>query len=60
MEEDPRYRYAAAAAAEILNLHFDADQPKPVLFSRIQRTILGAMRRAEEERQAEIIRPSAN
>lgn len=45
----PRYDYSAAAAAEILNLHFDPSQPKAVLFGRILYTILNAMYRAEEE-----------
>jgi len=45
----PRYDWSAAAAAEILNLHFDPSQPKAVLFSRILYTILNAMYRAEEE-----------
>ncbi len=45
----PRYDYSAAAAAEILNLHFDPSQPKHVLFGRILFTILNAMNMAEEE-----------
>jgi len=45
----PRYDYSAAAAAEILNLHFDPTQPKEVLFGRILFTILNAMNLAEQE-----------
>ena len=45
----PRYDYSAAAAAEILNLHFDPSQPKAVLFGRILFTILNAMNLAEAE-----------
>lgn len=45
----PRYDYSAAAAAEILNLHFDPSQSKAVLFGRILYTILNAMNMAEEE-----------
>lgn len=60
MEANPRYRYSAAAAAEILNLHFDTDQPKPVLFSRILQTILGAMHRADDEVREQQQRPSDN
>ena len=56
----PRYEYSAAAAAEILNLHFDPSQPKTVLFSRILHTILGAMYRAEEELGTARWEPSAN
>ena len=56
----PRYDYSAAAAAEILNLHFDPSVPKPVLFGRIQRTILGAMDAAEEEMARRRCEPSEN
>jgi hypothetical protein len=45
----PRYDYSAAAAAEILNLHFDPAQPKAVLYGRILFTILNAMYLAEAE-----------
>ena len=45
----PRYDWSEAAAAEILNLHFDPSQPKAVLFGRILYAILNAMYRAEEE-----------
>jgi hypothetical protein len=45
----PRYDFSAAAAAEILNLHFDPAQPKAVLYGRILRTILHAVYAAEEE-----------
>lgn len=48
-ENGPRYDYSAAAAAEILNLHFDSSHPKSVLFSRILFTILKAMNMAESE-----------
>lgn len=60
MEEGPRYHYSAAAAAEILNLHFDATEPKAVLFSRILQTILNAMLLAEEELKARTQEPSSN
>ncbi len=50
----PRYDYSAAAAAEILNLHFDPSQPKAVLFGRILFTILEAMNRAAEDELREI------
>jgi hypothetical protein len=49
----PRHNYSAAAAAEIINLHLDSSQPKPVLYGRILATILNAMHLAEEDlRQA--------
>lgn len=60
MEEGPRYHYSAAAAAEILNLHFDSSQPKAVLFSRILSTILNAMHMAEEELHAARLEPNPN
>ncbi len=56
----PRYDYSAAAAAEILNLHFDPSQPKAVLFGRILFTILNAMNLAEEELGRSRIEPSDN
>lgn len=60
MGEGPRYHYSAAAAAEILNLHFDSSEPKPVLFSRILFTILNAMHLAEEELNAARLEPNPN
>lgn len=56
----PRYDWSAAAAAEILNLHFDPSLPKPVLYSRILYTILNAMYRAEAELGAARQVPSVN
>jgi hypothetical protein len=56
----PRYDYSAAAAAEILNLHFDPSQLKAVLFSRILFTILNAMYLAEAELAGAQREPSDN
>ena len=56
----PRYDHSAAAAAEILNLHFDPSQPKAVLFGRILFTILAAMNRAEDEVRELRWEPSEN
>ena len=56
----PRYDYSAAAAAEILNLHFDSSQPKSVLFSRILFTILNAMNMAESEMSRAGFEPGVN
>lgn len=56
----PRYDYSAAAAAEILNLHFDPSQPKAVLFGRILFTILNAMNMAEDELRGTGWEPSEN
>jgi hypothetical protein len=56
----PRYDFSAAAAAEILNLHFDPAQPKAVLHGRILYTILHAMCAAEEELANARWEPSAN
>jgi hypothetical protein len=56
----PRFDYSSAAAAEILNLHFDPSQPKAVLFSKILYTILHAMQRADEALQEARYAPSAN
>jgi hypothetical protein len=59
-DDGPRYHYSAAAAAEILNLHFDASQPKAVLYGRILFTILNAMHLAEAELNAARREPSEN
>jgi hypothetical protein len=56
----PRYDYSAAAAAEILNLHFDPSQPKAVLYGRILFTILNAMYLAECELAEARSQPSEN
>jgi hypothetical protein len=56
----PRYDYSAAAAAEILNLHFDPSLPKPVLYGRILSTILNAMNMAEAEVRGARSEPSPN
>jgi hypothetical protein len=56
----PKYDYSAAAAAEILNLHFDPSLPKSVLFGRIQSTILSAMEAVDEERSRGRWEPSEN
>jgi hypothetical protein len=56
----PRYDYSAAAAAEILNLHFDPSQPKELLFGRILFTILRAMDAAQAELDRGRPEPSIN
>jgi hypothetical protein len=56
----PKYDYSAAAAAEILNLHFDPSQPRAVLFGRILGTILNAMDAAEAELRQGRREPSDN
>jgi hypothetical protein len=56
----PRYFYSAAAAAEILNLHFDPSEPKAVLYGRILFTILNAMYQADEELNAIRWEPGEN
>ena len=55
----PKYDYSAAAA-EILNLHFDPSQPKSVLYGRILLTILNAWNLAEEELARARWEPSEN
>ena len=56
----PRYDYSAAAAAEILNLHFDPSQPKAVLYGRILFTILNAMYLADAELNRVRFEPADN
>jgi hypothetical protein len=58
--EGPRYHRAAAAAAEILNLHFDPSKPKAELFGKILFTILAAMYAADEDLNTSRLRPSNN
>jgi hypothetical protein len=55
-----KYDYSSAAAAEILNLHFDPSQPKAVLYERILATILNAMTLAEAESRAARWEPGEN
>lgn len=56
----PRYDRAAAAAAEIVNLHLGKDQPKVEVFSRILFIILESMYAAERELNARRFEPSDN
>ncbi len=56
----PRFDYSAAAAAEILNLHFDPSQPKELLYERILGTILRAMDAAADELNRGRTEPSDN
>lgn len=58
--QGPKHVYSAAAAAEILNLHFDPSQPKEVLFDRVMGTILRAMNAADTELGRGMPRPSIN
>ena len=60
IDEGPRYHHSAQAAAEILNLHFDASRPKAELFGKILFTILAAIYAAEEDLDASRLRPSSN
>jgi hypothetical protein len=59
-DDGPRYRRAAEATAEILNLHFDPSRPKAELFGKILFTILAAIYAAEEDRNASRLYPSEN
>ncbi len=57
---DKRYEWAGAASAEILNLYFGYDQPKSILFQKLQDVIYGAMCMAAMEEKAELLQPSRN
>jgi hypothetical protein len=59
-QEGPRYVRSAEAAATIINLYFDADQPKAEVYGKILFCILGAMYAAEEDLGLRDIRPSDN
>ncbi len=48
-DEGPRYRWAAHAAAEIVNLHMPSNECTAVVFGRILFTILAAMYEADQE-----------
>lgn len=60
MNDDAAWHWAAAAAAEVLNLHFDSDQPKCVLFQKIQHTIYCAMQMAISERVRKAVKQGNN
>ena len=49
MMESIRHRHASRAAAEVLNLYWDLDEPKAVVFGRVMWTILAAMEAAAGE-----------
>lgn len=59
-DNGPFYDWAAAATAEILNLHWEKDEPKAVTFGKILFCILRAMHAAQEEMSAARIEPSRN
>ena len=60
IDEGPRYRRAAEATAEILNLHFDPSKPKAELFGKILFTVLAAIHAAEKDLNASRFDPSKN
>jgi hypothetical protein len=60
IDEGPRYHHAGAAAAEILNLHFDPSKPKAELFGKILFTNLAAIYAADEDVHASRFEPSQN
>jgi hypothetical protein len=60
MDNGPRYDWAAAAAAQIVNLHVGSDQPKAVIFGQILFIVLDAIYAAEREVNAGRFEPSRN
>lgn len=60
MNHDPRWQWAASAAAEIINLHHNSDLPKAELFQRLQHTIFGAICLAMLEEKETMLTPSKN
>lgn len=59
MHQDMCYAWAAAAAAEIINLH-DTDDCKAVRFQRIQSLIMSVLRCAVAEAREQMLRVSDN
>ena len=56
----PRYDHAAAAAAQIVNLHLRTDQPREVVFGKILFIVLESIYAAEREVNGQRIEPSRN
>jgi hypothetical protein len=47
--EGPRYHHSAKAAADIINLHTNSDEPPALRYSKILYRVLQAMNDAERE-----------
>ena len=60
MSNGPRYDHAAAAAAQIVNLHLGTDQPREMVFGKILFIVLECMYAAEREANGQRIEPSRN
>ena len=58
--DGPRYDHAAAAAAQIVNLHLGTDQPKAVVYGKILYIVLASIYAAEREVNDQRIEPSRN
>jgi hypothetical protein len=59
MHQDICYKWAATAAAEIINLH-DTDDCKAIRFQRIQSLIMSVLRHAVVEAREQMLTPSDN
>lgn len=60
MRNDRRWEWAAAVAAEILNLHWGKDAPKCELFQKLQASVYGGMCMAAMEETRAMLEPSKN
>jgi hypothetical protein len=58
--DGPNYHQAAAAAAQIVNLHLGTDQPKAVVYGKILFIVLESIYAAERELNDQRIEPSRN
>jgi hypothetical protein len=57
---DKRREWAAAAACQIINLHWDKDVPVHIAYAEIEKVILAALRTAATEMRHDMTEPSQN
>ncbi len=61
MVADRNYDWAAAAAAQLLNLgHIDTGESKALQFHKVADVVYQAIKMAEREAREEMLRPSTN
>jgi len=57
---DKRRAWAAAATSQIINLHWDKDVPKHVVFSEIEKVMLAALCMSAAELRNDMLKESEN
>lgn len=60
MGNDRQYDFAAAAAAELVNLYLDGGPSKSVVYQRVLFVIINLMRMSEQEARHGMLEPSDN